>query len=53
MKLPDAAAKPLYFPVIQECETGVSRWIEIPAAGQSPHDLPSPAPVVRLKPKAP
>src|SRR6476620_11699013 len=24
----------LYFPVVQECETGVSRWIEIPADGE-------------------
>ena len=23
----------LYFPVVQECEQGVSRWIEIPAQG--------------------
>ena len=35
MKLPDAAGKTLYFPVVQECEKGVHRWIEIPAAGQA------------------
>ena len=25
----------LYFPVVQECEQGVSRWIDIPAEGQA------------------
>ncbi|WP_026311890.1 YcnI family copper-binding membrane protein [Bradyrhizobium huanghuaihaiense] len=42
----------LYFPVVQECETGVSRWIEIPAeqAGHS-HEGKSPAPGVKLLPK--
>jgi uncharacterized protein YcnI len=42
----------LYFPVVQECEQGVSRWIDIPAdgGGQS-HDSKSPAPGVKLMPK--
>lgn len=53
MKLPDTPGKPLYFPVVQECEKGVHRWIEIPAAGQNHDALREPAPVVRLKPKAP
>lgn len=44
--------KTLYFPVIQECEKGVHRWIEIPAAGQSRSDLPQPAPELRLLPAA-
>ena len=26
----------LYFPVVQECEQGVSRWIDIPAEGRPP-----------------
>src|SRR6266446_4422176 len=30
--------KMLYFPVVQECERGVYRWIEIPAAGKSSSD---------------
>jgi len=51
MKLPDTPGKPLYFPVVQECEQGVHRWIEIPATGQNRDDLREPAPVVRLKPK--
>ncbi|MBV8927396.1 MAG: YcnI family protein [Bradyrhizobium sp.] len=39
----------LYFPVVQECEQGVSRWIEIPPDG-APHSHESkwPAPGVRL-----
>jgi len=51
----------LYFPVVQECEKGVSRWIEIPAEGSAPmHDMKgmqgmqeskSPAPGVKLLPK--
>jgi len=35
---------PVYIPVVQECATGAARWIEIPAAGQDPHSLASPAP---------
>ena len=43
----------LYFPVVQECEQGISRWIDIPAEGQSGHDegSKSPAPGVKLMPK--
>ncbi|WP_022723215.1 YcnI family protein [Rhodopseudomonas sp. B29] len=52
MKLPDNA-QTLYFPVVQECEKGVSRWIEIPAAGQKSETLHEPAPALRLTPKAP
>jgi uncharacterized protein YcnI len=40
----------LYFPVVQECEKGVHRWIEIPEAGKSAADLPEPAPGVKLLP---
>ncbi len=53
MKLPDAAGKTLYFPVVQECEKGVHRWIELPAAGRAADALKEPAPGLRLKPKAP
>jgi len=52
MKLPEGG-KTLYFPVVQECDKGVSRWIEIPAAGQKPGELHHPAPALRLTPKAP
>jgi len=41
----------LYFPVVQECETDVRRWIEIPAEGTDPHSYKQPAPGIRLLPK--
>jgi uncharacterized protein YcnI len=41
----------LYFPVVQECEKGIHRWIEIPAAGKSSADYPEPAPALTLLPK--
>lgn len=52
-KLPDAApGTKIYFPVVQECEKGVHRWIEIPEAGKSAGDLKEPAPSLTLTPKA-
>ena len=51
MRLPDRPGTTLYFPVVQECEQGVHRWIEIPAPGQSARDLREPAPALRLLPK--
>jgi uncharacterized protein YcnI len=44
-------ARPVYFPVVQECEKGVHRWIEIPAAGKSADDYQEPAPAVKLLPR--
>jgi periplasmic copper chaperone A len=41
----------MYFPVVQECEQGVSRWIDIPEEGHSEHEGKSPAPGVKLMPK--
>jgi uncharacterized protein YcnI len=38
----------VYFPVIQECANGREEWTEIPAAGQDPHSLKSPAPGVTI-----
>ena len=38
----------LYFPVVQECEQGVSRWIDIPADGGRSHDSKTPAPSLKL-----
>jgi periplasmic copper chaperone A len=49
-----AALKPnttLYFPVVQECEQGISRWIEIPVDDAHPHESKWPAPGVKLLPK--
>jgi periplasmic copper chaperone A len=40
----------LYFPVVQECESGVHRWIEIPAEGKTGADYKEPAPGVKLLP---
>jgi uncharacterized protein YcnI/copper(I)-binding protein len=42
------AGDTLYFPAVQECEQGMARWIEIPAAGQDAHALSNPAPGLRL-----
>lgn len=42
------AGDTVYFPTIQDCEKGSAAWIEIPASGQSAHDLKLPAPAVRL-----
>ncbi|QYK40333.1 MAG: DUF1775 domain-containing protein [Paracoccaceae bacterium] len=44
------AGETLYIPIVQECATKAERWIEIPAAGQDGHDLPSPAPGIRIVP---
>lgn len=43
----------LYFPTVQECEQGVSRWIDIPQGGDSTHmhEDKWPAPGVKLMPK--
>ena len=43
--------KTLYFPVVQECESGTHRWIEIPQDGKSPADYQEPAPGVKLLPR--
>jgi len=42
------AGKTIYFPVVQECEKGVERWIEIP---EGEHKGPTPAPGLKLLPK--
>ena len=38
----------VYFPTIQECKQGETRWIQIPAEGQSEEELEDPAPAVVL-----
>jgi uncharacterized protein YcnI len=47
------AGKTIYFPVVQECEKGIHRWIEIPTGheGHGGHDGPEPAPGLKLVPK--
>ncbi|HVX78119.1 MAG TPA: DUF1775 domain-containing protein [Bradyrhizobium sp.] len=42
----------LYFPTVQECEQGISRWIDIPADPERAHDSKWPAPGVKLLPKS-
>ncbi len=42
-----AAGTVVYFPVVQECEHGIERWIDTPASGQDT----SPAPALKLLPK--
>lgn len=44
------ANETLHFPVVQECIGGAAQWTEIPAEGQSSHDLDSPAPGVMVVP---
>lgn len=53
LKVPDVAGQALYFPVVQECEGSVHRWIDIPTVDQHRGDLRSPAPSVNVtaKPK--
>lgn len=40
--------KALYFKVVQVCAKGELSWSELPAAGQSPHDLKAPAAVLKI-----
>jgi uncharacterized protein YcnI len=51
MKLPDAPETTLYFPVVQECQKGLTRWIEIPEPGKTSHDYREPAPALKLRAK--
>ena len=49
VKLPAGnAGDTVHFPAIQECAKGQTRWIQIPAEGESEEDLESPAPAVVL-----
>ncbi|MDE1174272.1 MAG: YcnI family protein [Parvibaculaceae bacterium] len=41
---------PVYFPVVQTCQTGMNKWVNIPAAGQAWHDVKDPAPYVNVLP---
>lgn len=49
--LPDAPNTTIYFPVVQDCEQGTNRWIEIAEAGKTSADYKQPAPLLRLLPK--
>jgi uncharacterized protein YcnI len=51
-RLPDeGAGSTIWFPVVQECEQGVQRWIEIPAEGKTADDYEEPAPGLTLTPR--
>ncbi|MBR1220110.1 DUF1775 domain-containing protein [Bradyrhizobium sp. U87765 SZCCT0131] len=38
----------IYFPTVQQCAKGEARWVDVPADQQSPHDLKTPAPQLRI-----
>ncbi|MCF2972084.1 YcnI family protein [Synechococcus sp. Nb3U1] len=48
LKLPDRPGETIPIPVVQECEKGISRWIQVAQPGEDPHDLPEPAPLLKL-----
>lgn len=48
VKLPDLAGKTLYFPTLQNCETGQTDWSQIPQPGQDEESLKNPAPSVTI-----
>lgn len=50
-RLPDMPGTTLYLPTVQQCESGVHRWIEIPSPGKSIGEYKEPAPFLTLTPK--
>ena len=49
LQLPEeTAGQTLYFPVVQTCTASDHPWIEIPADGQNPDELESPAPSITV-----
>jgi uncharacterized protein YcnI len=42
MAVPDTPGETLYFPAVQRCQQGVTRWIQIPVDGQAEPDSPAP-----------
>jgi periplasmic copper chaperone A len=47
-KLPPTEGETIYFPAIQKCEQGETRWIQVPAEGEDPESLETPAPALPL-----
>lgn len=45
------AGQTMYFPIVQECEKGVNRWIELPAADGAHGEPAEPAAALKLLPK--
>ena len=48
--IPDAEGEVLAFPTIQTCQKGETAWTEVPAQGQDPYELESPAPSFEIAP---
>ncbi|MEU6859302.1 YcnI family protein [Glycomyces sp. NPDC046736] len=49
LRLPEeTAGQTLYFPVVQTCTGSDHPWIEIPAEGQNPDEIESPAPSITV-----
>jgi uncharacterized protein YcnI len=38
----------VHFPIVQECEIGAHRWIEIPKPGEDPDSYEEPAPAITI-----
>jgi uncharacterized protein YcnI len=47
-KLPNRPGEVIPIPVIQECEKGMHRWIQVAQSGEDPKSLPEPAPLLKL-----
>ncbi len=47
-KLPNRPGEVIPIPVIQECEKGMHRWIQVAQPGEDPKSLPEPAPLLKL-----
>ena len=47
-QVPDVAGETLAFPTIQTCEKGETGWTQVPAEGQDPDELESPAPAFEV-----
>jgi len=50
-KMPDTEGEKLYFKVIQLCDEGEHRWIEVPEDGRAWSSYEEPAPFITLGPK--
>jgi uncharacterized protein YcnI len=42
MKMPNEPGETLWFPAVQRCEQGETRWVKIPVEGQEEPDTPAP-----------
>ncbi|MFS8858117.1 YcnI family protein [Synechococcus sp. H55.7] len=51
LRLPDRPGETIPIPVIQECEQGMYRWIQVAQPGEDPKNLPEPAPLLKLTDK--